>query len=306
MYEAFGLKVLSEIELPECTRISEGGMPADVEIIIGNIPEDWEHEGSESDYLAVKVKSNQLLLTIHHVATYVIQEGKRILVSPVHGSDEAEVRVYLLGSCMGALLMQRKILPLHGSAVVIDGMAYAIVGESGAGKSTLAAALLNQGYPLLSDDVIALSLSPDGMPVVTPSYPQQKLWQESIDLLGLEEGNYRPLYHEITKYAVPVHNHYRNEPVPLAGVFEIVKSECKELEVRHLEGIERLPVFIDHTYRNYMIPQLRLEQWHFSTVSKIVSQIQVCQLRRPFAGCTVHELVSEIKSNTKGVICNGK
>ena len=38
---------------------------------------------------------------------------------------------------MGALLMQRKILPLHGSAIAIDGKAYAFVGDSGAGKSTL-------------------------------------------------------------------------------------------------------------------------------------------------------------------------
>ena len=59
----------------------------------------------------------------------------------------------------GALLMQRKILPLHGSAVAIDGKAYAIVGDSGAGKSTLASAFLNKGYQLLSDDVIAVSLS---------------------------------------------------------------------------------------------------------------------------------------------------
>ena len=60
---------------------------------------------------------------------------------------------------MGAILMQRKILPLHGSAIAIDGKAYAIVGDSGAGKSTLASAFLNKGYQLLSDDVIAVSLS---------------------------------------------------------------------------------------------------------------------------------------------------
>ena len=57
---------------------------------------------------------------------------------------------------MGAILMQRKILPLHGSAIAIDGKAYAIVGDSGAGKSTLASAFLKRGYQLLSDDVITV------------------------------------------------------------------------------------------------------------------------------------------------------
>ena len=44
----------------------------------------------------------------------------------------------------------------------------------------LASAFLNRGYQLLSDDVIAVSLSQEeSIPFVTPSYPQQKLWQES-------------------------------------------------------------------------------------------------------------------------------
>ena len=38
---------------------------------------------------------------------------------------------YLLGTCMGTILMQRKILPLHGSAIEIEGKVYAIVGDSG-------------------------------------------------------------------------------------------------------------------------------------------------------------------------------
>ena len=77
--------------------------------------------------------------------------------------------------------MQRKILPLHGSAIAIEGKAYAIVGESGAGKSTLAASLLSRGYKLLSDDVIPILLSEKNIPFVVPAYPQQKLWLESLN-----------------------------------------------------------------------------------------------------------------------------
>ena len=77
----------------------------------------------------------------------------------MNGANEDHVRLYILGTCMGALLLQRKILPLHGSAIAINGKAYAIVGDSGAGKSTLASAFLNKGYQLLSDDVIPVSLS---------------------------------------------------------------------------------------------------------------------------------------------------
>lgn len=60
-----------------------------------------------------------------------MEQGKRIVVSPIPGADERKVRLFILGTCMAVIMMQRGILPLHGSAVVIDGWAYAFVGHSG-------------------------------------------------------------------------------------------------------------------------------------------------------------------------------
>ena len=76
----------------------------------------------------------------------IFKDGNKIIVSPLDEIDEDVIRLYILGTCMGAILMQRKILPLHGSAIAINGKAYAIVGDSGAGKSTLASAFLKKGY----------------------------------------------------------------------------------------------------------------------------------------------------------------
>ena len=114
------------------------------------------------------------------------------------------LRLYILGTCMGAILMQRKILPLHGSAVDIDGKVYAIVGDSGAGKSTLASALLKHGYQLVSDDVIAVSLTHENpIPFVTPSYPQQNLVGKP-KYFGMDSTNYHSTYVRENKYRVPV------------------------------------------------------------------------------------------------------
>ena len=46
--------------------------------------------------------------------------------------------------------------PLHATAVVVDGEAVAFLGDCGYGKSTLGAAFLARGFPLLTDDVLAL------------------------------------------------------------------------------------------------------------------------------------------------------
>ena len=74
---------------------------------------------------------------IPETAIFLIQNGNKIVVSPLMGPIEDEIRLYILGTCMGAILLQRKILPLHGSAIAIDGKAYAIVGDSVQGNLPL-------------------------------------------------------------------------------------------------------------------------------------------------------------------------
>jgi len=51
-------------------------------------------------------------------------------------------------------------VPLHASAVMLDGTAIIFAGGSGAGKSTLALAASRAGLPLLSDDTIHVQTSP--------------------------------------------------------------------------------------------------------------------------------------------------
>ncbi|UVI29114.1 HPr kinase/phosphorylase [Paenibacillus spongiae] len=296
VYMAFGLRISSEIPLPELPVSVDVEECANVDIVI---------ETGVPDRLWVQLKSagsnfaridNRFLFLIPETAFYCIEDGRKITVSPLAGADPEKVREYLLGPCMGALLMIRNTLPLHGSAVEIDGKAYAFLGDSGAGKSTLAAAFVSEGHRLVSDDVIAVTLADDGgMPVVAPSYPQQKLWRECLDLgMSMERGNYRPVYRKTAKYAVPAAIRFCDDPIPFAGAFELVKSQAEAVSVRPLPNLERLGVMLLHTYRNQRIRRLGLEQWHFKASAGIAKQMKGYQLNRPLEGFTVNRLVSEI------------
>jgi hypothetical protein len=200
---------------------------------------------------------------------------------------------------MGVILQQKKILPLHGSAIEIDGRAYAFIGNSGAGKSTLASAFLNNGYRLLTDDVIAISLSQEDIPFVTPSYPQQKLWQESLNEFGMDHQKYHPLFERETKYAIPVHSQFSTDTIPLGGIFELVKSNNEETEIHVLNGLERLHTMFYHTYRNFMIAPSGLMNWHFNTSAQIVRKINFFQIRRPSSYFTAHDLPAYILKTLK-------
>lgn len=292
LYRAFGMTIASEIKLPELTVISEFNDKADIEI---KIQEPATYHDLSQHSMKFVFKDNLVKFYIAEAAEFTIEEGRQILVSPMKEADDDEIRLLILGTCMGVILMQRRIYPLHGSAIVIQGKAYAIIGESGAGKSTLASAFLDQGFSLLSDDVIAVSLSQDhSAPFVTPSYPQQKLWQDSMDNFGLLASDYRPVFGRQNKYLIPLSSNYYSDPLPLAGVFELVKTDHDEIEIERIEKLERLHMLFRHTYRNFLIPQLGLMDWHFQISANIVNKIQMFQLRRPSCKYSAPQLVSLI------------
>ncbi|TYP70295.1 aldolase [Paenibacillus methanolicus] len=291
-YEAFGLAINSEIAFPEL--VSSEIMPEQADLVIKyeDLTSEWLSLGCPDSHYVIK--DDTAYYRIDGVAIYRVQAGERIAVSPLEGSEIDKIRLYLLGTCMGTILFQRGLLPLHGSAVVINGKAYAFVGDSGAGKSTLAAAFLDRGFELLTDDVIAVRFGEEGQPEVVPAYPQQKLWQESLDHMQMDTNAYTPLYQEVNKFAIPVSAKFHNRSVPLAGIFELVKSNDHAWSIRPLGGLQCLPLLSHHTYRSFLIGAMRLVGWHFERITHLLNHARIYRVERSVQTFSAPMLVEEI------------
>jgi hypothetical protein len=290
LYRAFGLTILSEIEFPELN-IEINNATIDIEVKLEDLSERWSISGENSDFV---IKKQFVMFKAYNIAIFSIEDGCKISVSPLDGFDEDKVRLWILGTCMGALLLQRKIIPLHGSAVVINGKAYAIVGDSGAGKSTLASAFTNNGYQILTDDVIAVTLDEKNTPIVTPSYPQQKLWQDSIESFGMKSKNYKSIHGRETKYYIPMSSSFYNASVPLAGVIELVKSENDSIEMKRIENLHRFYTLYSNTFRNFLLRELGLMQWHFDTCALMMNKIDFFRVLRPLSGINAPQIAETI------------
>ncbi|WGG45876.1 aldolase [Rossellomorea sp. DA94] len=290
-YKAFGLKIQSEVSLPEVKIVKDSLHNIDVNIMVKDLTQEWKKYGRKGKFA---VMNDTVMFHIKNTAIFSVVKGERVIVSPFENADENKIRLYVLGSCMGIILLQRKILPLHGSALVIDGKAYAIIGHSGAGKSTLASTLMKTGYKLISDDVIAVSLSENQEFIVHSSYPQQKLWEESLEKLALPKNKYSPLFEREKKYAIPVESYFHNgERVPLAGIFELEKSVQEQLTIEKVQNsIEKLPVLFHHTFRNSVLNRLGLLKWHFSSTASLANQVEMYRIKRPTSGFTPYEIQS--------------
>ncbi|WLR49149.1 aldolase [Halobacillus litoralis] len=291
-YHVFGLHVSSEMSLPEVPQANLSNTYADVTIRQINLEDQWEKVSGNGK--SFYIEENLCMFKVTEVCVCLIRNGNEILFTPLPGSVRSHVRLYILGSCMGIILMQRKILPLHGSAISIDGNAYAIVGDSGAGKSTLASAFLKRGYKLLSDDVIPVSFSDERVPMVTPAYPQQKLWQESMDHFGFESGEYEPIIDRETKFKVPVGDQFEERQLPLAGIIELTKTDDEQVHIEPIQDLYRFSTLFKHTYRNFIIRRAGLMDWHFNTSTKILPHVDMFHMRRPVSQFTANELVDKV------------
>lgn len=299
-YKAFGLRIASELSIPEWSADDDGRAP-DIGITCTDLS-GWKHRLQGRKVL---LQGNTLLLHLEGTAVFAVEGGNRIWVSPEQHADEEKLRLCVTSTCMTALLLQRGILPLHGSAVLIEDRAYAFIGQSGAGKSTLAAALVQKGSPLLSDDIVAVSLS-GGSPVVVPSYPQQLLRTDSLQRLGLGELAECERSMQREKCVIAAESFFRRTPVPLHGVFELMQAEIQQPELELKQGLASLCTLMQHTFRPYLIPAYGLKQWHFSAATELSGHISVYKLVRPIQGFTAKELAARvIETVRKDVIRNG-
>ena len=103
------------------------------------------------------------------------QRFTQIAVHLHPGADEDLLPVLISGALLAMHLMLRGELVLHASAIQAGGRAVAFVGSSGMGKSTLAAALCEQGYSLVSDDLLRVDPADGGTLLVHPGGTENRL-----------------------------------------------------------------------------------------------------------------------------------
>ncbi|MCE5286192.1 MAG: phosphoenolpyruvate carboxykinase (ATP) [Pelosinus sp.] len=289
-YTVYGLNIDSEIMLPELMIRSVGA--ADVQVVLGDVMKQIDHKLPDFECYLLPAGDKALFIT-KGVASYCIT-GKQITVEPFLQADLGMVKLYLLGTVMGIVLQQRGLMPMHGSTAVINGQAVLFTGLSGAGKSTMAAALHQRGFDLLADDVSALRCDENGVFWVQPGYPQQKLWPQSTNLLGMDTNGFRVVSTQWEKYAIPLPKGFYKMPLPLAAVYVFVLAEGGGIAIRPLTGTLKMMAIMQNIYRVELIAALGLTVQHFEKCAAISKQSAVFQLTRPKNVDTLNQLVETV------------
>lgn len=293
-YKAFGLKIVSDIEIPEF--LSADGEP-DISISCGEVPDQLINPHFKG--VRFEASPGQFLLKVDRIADYYASGGNSIVIKPHSGSEEGDIRLFLLGSAFGALIHQRGMLPMHGSSISIQGKAYIFSGISGAGKSTLAAGLLSRGYELLSDDISVVSLDKEGNPIVYAGYPGVKLWSDSLIKLGRDPEHYSRVRSKLNKHHMHVQEQFHSAPLALGGVYILQTKNSDGIQLEKIKGIEKFNALKNNTYRLNFIKGLGNTEPHFRHLTTLASKCQVMKITRSTKTFELSEILDIVEHDIK-------
>jgi hypothetical protein len=290
-YTAYGLNFASALPLPELLpAVAES---PDVTIGYGDVPVSLP-DACENG-VAWQSAPGQLLLSVVGVARYLLIENREIRIQPLPGSADVDVRTFLLGSVLGAMLHARRMLVLHASVIQTDAGAVLFMGRSGAGKSTLLGAFLQRGYLMMSDDKAGITLDERGVPYVMPGLPFIRLTHEAATALRypVDENQLR---HRLDKYAVPVER-FHSTAVVLRAAYALNAHNRSDIRLEELQTLERFNLLNRHVYRRRFVQKGPGRQTHFEILGAVSNRARVVRVFRPEYPRLIDELRARIEDD---------
>ena len=296
-YKVYGLEVESEINIDEFVPIEDINAENKVNIVYANMPlnikEDIKNNKKSSFSKA------ECWFHINDVATYRITGGNLIEFEPCKNPDPYLLRVFLMCSCLGFIMIQRDIIAIHGGTIVIDDKAVILTGDRGAGKSTLTTALRLKGYPFISDDVAAVEIN--NGPMVKHGFPYQKLCTSAMDKLGYDKEKYFSFMSDTeVKYLVNAHDDFVYKDTKLFALCEITVGDVEEVQIEEVRGGEKLNKLMANRYRGEFVQMMGgVTPKAFKILLNIAQNIKVYKIIRPQGQFTVDRQIELLEEKIK-------
>ena len=312
-YEICGLKVASDVSLPgvhpATANPSAGDVspaeqsPADVTITSGPVPASL-HDATTAGP-TWQIAGERFLLCVPRVARFLLSAGRTVVVEAEPGADPDDIPAFLIGTVLGILLHQRGQIVLHASAVAVNGKAILFCGRSGAGKSTLAAALAQRGLPLVTDDLCAISMGTNGVPLIAPDGRQLKLWTHSIDHLDLEDRRGSRVRGRLEKFYLDPDQVF-DRALPVAAIYAL-----REARPPYRAGIEA-PNVVDaalilrrNAYRPQLVKRMLQDAAYFQAATAIANNAGLYYLTRALNFASMPTVIARLEQHWRDVgICD--
>jgi hypothetical protein len=264
--------------------------------VVESVPGDWT--GVPPTYISpYKTKNGESMLHVYHqptcdvlhftdVADFYVWPD-RIICYQLQRASRYQVEMWLVGTVL-ALWLEREAIPvLHASAVVVEDRAVAFLASNTAGKSTLAAALMQCGYPLLTDDALPIKCYNNNC-IGQPGYPQLRLWpDQAAHFLGHFE-NPELVHLEASKQIVPVgpgFGDFCDVPQPLGCLYIPIRRDPEvggtEIEITPVSLRDATIELVRYSFLNRVLAALGLQPGRLDYLVQIAKQVPMRRIIYP-------------------------
>jgi hypothetical protein len=290
-YTAFGLKIRSVIPFLELVPGSEGD--ADVSISYGSVPEHLANPTSTT--VLTETSADRFLLRMP-AARFEVTQGAQIVIDRVPGSEDGDIRALTLGCPLAALLMQRGALVLHASGIATRRGAVVFAGASGRGKSTLVAALVARGHRMLTDDLAAIEVQPNGEAVVKSAFPLVKLGPDVMRRITALPATVVAQRPDGDKLALSLTDRFEGASAPLFAIYTLNTHNQSHIDMEPAHGVARLRVLNHHLFLQRSVSGILGRVQAFRSLSSVASTTPTVRVIRPKTPFMLDELVDRIEA----------
>ncbi|GAB3413710.1 hypothetical protein [Niabella aquatica] len=280
-YLAFGIPVISEIELPALLPLKAAELMKDpVYVKLGAVPK--EIPGAVQATPFTRCTANELSCIIPGKIKLYVSDGREIIMEPVNADYQGQL-IYIYNTALTAILLQRNLVSFHVSGVFTGpGKVALFAADSGTGKSTLAVKLQELGYAPFTDDTAVLYIE-NGKCYAQASYPMMRLWEKTIvEQTLLNEDEKQKVYadDQRPKYGFSFHSTFTPEPAEVVQII-FLKKEGTEIQITPIKNAEAFTALSNNVFGARWTPAMQKTRLQFNIVSQVLNKVPCIRAIRP-------------------------
>lgn len=279
-YIAFGLPIVSDIELPAlmANNIFDKTLRP-LTISLGKV-----EDALKAAPLEIKPFSSfndtEFRYELPDIGKYYVGNGVNVVIEPLCDRWD-EILLYFYANCLAAALYQRNIIPFHVSGVFVDpAKVLLFAAPSRTGKSTTALMLQEIGYAPFTDDTAILHII-NGKCHAQASYPMARLWQNTIDIqTKYDDERKQPIFTELDKFGFSFHDQFYPAPVEVAGIV-FLEQKGNIIVVDRLKPIQCMQFLAGNVYRRQWVTGMKKQAVQFEQLTRIAHIAPAWKAIRP-------------------------